>query len=148
MFNDVMNRKVHQAEICLLIDVHKVSAEMVDGRETIVVICLCEVLGKDRVALDGSRLVKPHEEGGVNLIHRRLEQLLQQVKAPAAAHIAATLAAMDARLRSRLRVVEQAAAPRRSLLKMQKFTLSVRHRPTNGAGSHVEADIVVARVVS
>ena len=118
MFNDVMNRKVHQAEICLLVGVHKVSAEMVDGRETIVVICLCEVIGKDRVALDGSRLIKPHEKVRIDFAHRGFEQFLEQVETPATTHITTTLTAMNARLRRRLRAIEQTAAPRWLLLKM------------------------------
>ena len=121
---------------------------MIDGRETIVVIGLREVLGKNRIALNGPRLVESHEKARIDLTHRRLEQLLQQVKAPAAAHVTATLPTMNARLGRQLRTIEQTTAPRRLLLKMQKLALVIGHRPTNGAGSHVEADIVVARAVS
>lgn len=86
MLNDVMNRKVHQAEICLLIGAHKVSAQMIDGRETIVVIGLREVLGKDRVAFDGSRLVEPHEKARINFVHCGLKQFCSRSSANDAAH--------------------------------------------------------------
>ena len=148
MLNDVMDCEIHQSKIGLLIGVHKVSAQMIDGREAIVVIGLREVLGKDRIALNGPRLVKSHEKARIDLAHRRLEQLLQQVEAPTTAHVTATLPTMNARLGRRLRAIEQTTAPRRLFLKMQKLALGIGHRPTNGAGSHVEADIVVARVVS
>ena len=148
MLNDVMDCKIDQTKIGLLIGVHKVSAQMIDGREAIVVIGLGEVLGKNRVAFDGSRLIESHEKAGVNLTHRRLEQLLQQVEAPTTAHVTAALPTMNARLGRRLRTIEQTATPRWLLLKMQKLALGISHRPANGAGSHVEADIVVARVVS
>ena len=148
MLNDVVNRKVHQTEIRLLIGLHKVSAKMVNGWEAIVVIRFREIIGKDRVALNSSRMIESYEEGGVDFVHRRLEQLLQQIQSPTTAYITTPLTAMDTSLRSRLCAIEQTAAPRRLLLKMQKLTLSVGHRPTNRAGSHVEADIIVARVVS
>ena len=148
MLNDIVNREVYQAKIGLLIGVHKVSTQMIDGRETIVVIGLREILGKDRVALNGSRLVESHEEARVNLGHRRFKDLLQQIETPATTHVTAALPAMNTRFRCRLCAIEQTTAPRRLLLKMQKLALGVSHRPANRAGSHVEADIVVARVVS
>ena len=77
MLNDVMNRKIHQTKIGLFVGIHKVSAQMIDGRETLVVIGLCEVLGKDRVAFNGSRLIESHEKSRINFVHCGLKQFLQ-----------------------------------------------------------------------
>ena len=69
MFNDVMNCKINQAQVNLFICIHKVCTEMIDGRKTIVIICLGETLGENRVPFNDARLIESHKEIRVDLTH-------------------------------------------------------------------------------
>lgn len=54
VLNDIVNRKINQTKIGLLISLHEIGAKMIDGREAIVIIRFGEVFGEDWIAFNGA----------------------------------------------------------------------------------------------
>ena len=147
MLDDIVHRQIDKTQIRRLIRLHQVCAQMVDGREPVVVIGFSKALCKNRVAFDSSRLVKAHKEVWIDFTHFILKKILKQVEAPTTALITTALSSMEASLGCRHRAIKETAAPRWLLFEMQEIALFINRAPTNRASPHVETNAIFAGVI-
>ncbi len=149
-----MQCEVNKTDICPLGAFHQVFAKVINGRKLLVVISFRKVaVVEDRptitrcrfigIIVHQPRLTQAKEEIRVDLLDLVLQQTLQEVEPPTTADITSALATGNTGGGGRISPVEQAASPRRLLLKVEQLTLFVSHSPADRSRTHVQTDVVV-----